>query len=159
MALLLPLPEVEENDEDEALLLELEERRRRRRPPQIKMKLAPYAMYCVFSGGTSSDSSPYRTLALCAYTGIHFVLYFVRFLFLSPVPEVAALWGPIHFAIQCICCAATTLVMCAFIRWYMAVDGVYHVEFVPPPEMLAAAEAPAAVQQLLPPPPPEMDMC
>ncbi|CAN6338162.1 unnamed protein product [Urochloa humidicola] len=120
----------------------------------MKMKLAPYAMYCVFSG-----AGPWGNAIGAAYTGLHFALYFARFLSVSPVPEVAALWGPIHFAIQCLCYTATALVMCVFIRKYMAVDGVYRVEFDPPPQLLAG-EAPAAVEvEQLPPPPPEMDMC
>ncbi|CAL5076392.1 unnamed protein product [Urochloa decumbens] len=145
MALLLPLPEVEETDEDGALLLELEERRRR--PPQIKMKLAPYAMYCVFNG-----AGPRGQALGAAYTGLHFVLYFVRFLAVSPVPEVAAFWGPIHTAVQCLCYATTAVVMCAFIRWYMAVDGVYHVEFDPqmlePPAAATVVEVPALLSLL-----------
>ncbi|CAO2168851.1 unnamed protein product [Urochloa humidicola] len=148
MGKLLPLPE-EEDDEDVALLIKVLERRRH--PLQMKMKLAPYAMYCVFSGAGS------RGHALgAAYMG----LYFVRILFLSSVAEVAAFWGSIHTAVQCICYATTALVICVFIRWYMAVDGVYHVEFIPPPQLMAAMGAPAALEvEQLPLPPPEMDMC
>lgn len=68
---------------------------------------------------------------------------------------------PVHAALQCLCYAATALVACAFIRWYMAVDGVYVVEFDPPPELLAVGAVAAAAEQVQPPspPPPAMDMC
>ncbi|CAN6203422.1 unnamed protein product [Urochloa humidicola] len=146
-----------DDGEDEQQLLE--RLARPRPPPRIKMKLAPYAMYCVFFSGAGPRRGGNALGA--AYAGLHFALYLVRFLTVSPVAEVAAFWAPVHFAIQCACYAATALVICAFIRWHMAVDGVYRVEFVPPPELMDAAEpAPAtAVEQQLPPPPPEMDMC
>ncbi|KAG2632763.1 hypothetical protein PVAP13_2NG123503 [Panicum virgatum] len=119
------------------------------------MKLAPYAMYCVFGAGPAGEKLG------CAYVALHCALYTARALALSPVAERAAFWSPVHAALQCLCYAATVLVACAFIRWYMAVDGVYVVEFDPPPQLLAvgAAAAPAAVEQPPSPPPPAMDMC
>ncbi|CAN6333156.1 unnamed protein product [Urochloa humidicola] len=154
MALLTPLPE-EEDEAEAELLRQIEQvEERRRRPPQLKMKLAPYAMYCVFDG-----AGPRGHALGAAYTGLHVALYLVRILSLSPA--AAAFWGPVHTALQCICCAATALVMFAFIRWYMAADGVYHVEIAPTPQLLAALdlEVPATAVDQLPPPPPEMDMC
>ncbi|CAN6231766.1 unnamed protein product [Urochloa humidicola] len=122
------------------------------------MKLAPYAMHCVFNG-----AGPRGHALGAAYTGLHFALYFVRILSLSPAAGGAAFWGPVHTVLQCICCAATALVMVVFIRWYMAADGVYHVEIHPTPQLLAFFEAPTAAPatsaEQLPPPPPEMDMC
>ncbi|CAN6180514.1 unnamed protein product [Urochloa humidicola] len=161
MALLTPLPEEEEDEHEAELLRQIQEvERRRRRPPQLKMKLAPYAMYSVFDGAGT------RGHALgAAYTGLHFALYFVRILSLSPAAgsAAAAFWGSVHTVLQCICCAATALVMVAFIRWYMAADGVYHVEIHPTPQLLAVLEAPTAAlatsAEQLPPPPPEMGMC
>jgi len=119
-------------------------------PPPIRMKLAPYAMYCVFGAGPAGEKLG------CAYVALHFALYTARALALSPVAERAAFWSPVHAALQCLCYAATVLVACAFIRWYMAVDGVYVVEFDPPPQLLAAAPA---AEQPSSPPPPAMDMC
>jgi len=96
----------------------------------------------------------------CAYVALHFALYTARARALSPVAERAAFWSPVHAALQCLCYAATVLVACAFIRWYMAVDGVYVVEFDPPPQLLAVAPAAApAAEQPSSPPPPAMDMC
>ncbi|KAG2632762.1 hypothetical protein PVAP13_2NG123500 [Panicum virgatum] len=118
--------------------------------PPIRMKLAPYAMYCVFGAGPAGEKLGR------AYVALHFALYTARALALSPVAERAAFWSPVHAALQCLCYAATVLVACAFIRWYMAVDGVYVVEFDPPPQLLAAAPA---AQQPSSPPPPAMDMC
>ena len=123
-------------------------------PPPIRMKLAPYAMYCVFGAGPAGEKLG------CAYVALHFALYTARALALSPVAERAAFWSPVHAALQCLCYAATVLVACAFIRWYMAVDGVYVVEFDPPPQLLAVAPAAApAAEQPSSPPPPAMDMC
>jgi len=123
-------------------------------PPPIRMKLAPYAMYCVFGAGPAGEKLG------CAYVALHFALYAARALALSPVAERAAFWSPVHAALQCLCYAATALVACAFIRWYMAVDGVYVVEFDPPPQLLAVAPAAApAAEQPSSPPPPAMDMC
>ena len=124
-------------------------------PPPIRMKLAPYAMYRVFSAGPAGEKLG------CAYVALHFALYAARALALSPVAERAAFWSPVHAALQCLCYAATALVACAFIRWYMAVDGVYVVEFDPPPELLAAGSSttPPAEEQSPSPPPPAMDMC
>jgi len=124
-------------------------------PPPIRMKLAPYAMYCVFGAGPAGEKLG------CAYVALHFALYTARALALSPVAERAAFWSPVHAALQCLCYAATALVACAFIRWYMAVDGVYVVEFDPPPELLAAGSSttPPAEEQPPSPPPPAMDMC
>ncbi|PUZ69154.1 hypothetical protein GQ55_2G086500 [Panicum hallii var. hallii] len=125
-------------------------------PPPMRMKLAPYAMYRVFGAGPAGEKLG------CAYVALHFVLYAARALALSPFAERAAFWSPVHAVLQCLCYAATALVACAFIRWYMAVDGVYVVEFDPPPQLLAegaAAEAEVEAEQPPSPPPPAMDMC
>ncbi|PAN10383.1 hypothetical protein PAHAL_2G090700 [Panicum hallii] len=121
-------------------------------PPPMRMKLAPYAMYRVFGAGPAGEKLG------CAYVALHFALYAARALALSPVAERAAFWSPVHAALQCLCYAATALVACAFIRWYMAVDGVYVVEFDPPPQLLAERAA-AEAEQPPSPPPPAMDMC
>ncbi|TKV93748.1 hypothetical protein SEVIR_9G246301v4 [Setaria viridis] len=139
-----PPPPVTEEEDDE-----VEERPW---PPRMKMKLAPYAMYCVFSG-----AGPRGHMLGCAYAGLHCALQFARFLSLSPVAEVAALWGPVLRVLQCLCYTATALIMWVFIRHHMNVDGVYVVEFDPPPQL--AAPATTTVVEQLPPPPPEMDMC
>ncbi|OEL16639.1 hypothetical protein BAE44_0022343 [Dichanthelium oligosanthes] len=121
-------------------------------PPPMRMKLAPYAMYRVFGGmGPAGDKLG------AAYVGLHFALYAIRALSLSPVAERALFWAPVHLAVQSLCFAATALILVAFIRWYMAVDGVYVVEYEPPPQQ--PPRAAAIVVEQLPPPPPEMDMC
>ena len=139
--------EVVEEEEEE---VEVEAEAERPWPPPIRMKLAPYAMYRVFGAGPAGEKLG------CAYVALHFALYAARALALSPVAQRAAFWSPVHAALQCLCYAATALVACAFIRWYMAVDGVYVVEFDPPPQLLAAAPA---AEQPSSPPPPAMDMC
>ena len=147
-----PAAAVAAEEEEE---VEVEAEAERPWPPPIRMKLAPYAMYRVFSAGPAGEKLG------CAYVALHFALYAARALALSPVAERAAFWSPVHAALQCLCYAATALVACAFIRWYMAVDGVYVVEFDPPPELLAAGSSttPPAEEQPPSPPPPAMDMC
>jgi hypothetical protein len=138
-----PRPEVEE-EEDGVV--------ERPWPPHIKMKMGPYAMYCVFSG-----AGPRGQMLGCAYLGLHFALYVARFFLLSSGAEAAAFWGAVSRVLQWLCCVATALIMVVFIRHYMDVDGDYVVKYDPPAEM--AAPATTTVVEQLPPPPHGMDMC
>lgn len=120
-------------------------------PPPMKMKLGPYAMYCVFEG-----LGPAATPAAAAYLAMHIVMYAVRFLSYSPVAERARFWGLVHTAVASVCWTATALILCVFVRKYMDVDGVYVLKELDPSQQ----PPPAASEQIqLPPPPPEMDMC
>ena len=116
--------------------------------PPMKMKLFPYAMYCVFGGmGRTGEN------LLCAYVGIHYLNIIVNLLSFYTDGEQARFWTLVSRVVQSLCYASTWLIACVFIRYYMRVDGVYHVTIDPPQQH----RAPAAEQ--LPPPPPEMDMC
>ena len=116
--------------------------------PPMKMKLFPYAMYCVFGGmGRTGEN------LLCAYLGIHYLNIIVNLLSFYTDGEQARFWTLASRVVQSLCYASTWLIICVFIRYYMRVDGEYHVTFDPPQQH----RAPAAEQ--LPPPPPEMDMC
>jgi len=114
--------------------------------PPMKMKLFPYAMYCVFGGMG-------RTWGM-AMVGLHIVICIVKVLSFTTDPEEARFWIPIFRVWVYLCIAATVVMTCVCIVYYMPVYGVYAVRYDPPPQQPAAA---AAVQ--LPPPPPEMDMC
>jgi hypothetical protein len=118
----------------------------------MKMKLFPYAMYCVFGGmGRTGEN------LLCAYVGIHYLNVIVNLLSFYTDGEQARFWTLVSRVVQSLCYASTLLIACVFIRYYMRVDGEYHVTFDPPQQHLAPAVAAEAEQ--LPPPPPEMDMC
>ena len=120
--------------------------------PPMKMKLFPYAMYCMFGGmGRTGEN------LLCAYLGIHYLNIIVNLLSFYTDGEQARFWTLVSRVVQSLCYASTWLIACVFIRYYMRVDGEYHVTFDPPQQHLAPAAAAKAEQ--LPPPPPEMDMC
>ncbi|KAJ1288640.1 hypothetical protein BS78_02G103400 [Paspalum vaginatum] len=133
-----PLPPAAAEEEED-------EEKERPWPPPMKMKLAPYAMYRVFDG-----LGPAGEALAAAYLGIHVLLYVVQFLSLSAVPERARFWAPVRTFVASTCIAANALIICAFIRYYMDVDGVYVIRELDPSQQQ---------QPALPPPPPEMDMC
>jgi hypothetical protein len=86
---------------------------------------------------------------------IHYLNIVVNLLSFYTDGEQASFWTLVSRVVQSLCYASTTLITCVFIRYYMRVDGEYHVTFDPPQQHLPPA---AAAAEQLPPPPSEMDV-
>ncbi|CAD6204673.1 unnamed protein product [Miscanthus lutarioriparius] len=81
---------------------------------------------------------------LVACVVIHYLNIIVNLLSFYTDGEQARFWTLVSRIVQSLCYASTTLITCVFIRYYMRVDGEYHVTFRSAPAEPAAGNSSGA---------------